>query len=245
MRRDHQGMGRAILFDIVSDLFLIELRDDDIFQTETERHMETGDDAVRGEHRDDVQEPLVSRVGDTAVFKRGGDRIEAVMAQHDALRHTGRTAGQRDRRAIVLTVSCRVGGVRIGIALLRERVPGDDVPFFFDLRSRHFELLDETDGFRKGGVGRDDDDLFEIHLLKVFFQFLIIEIDHHEDLCAGPFDEFSDLVGRQPRIEGHQSGAELVESVKGVDRLRERDGRTCDDIAFLDAEGGKRYRGVV
>ena len=229
----------------MSDFLLVELRDDDVFEAEAEGHMQAGDDAVGGEHRDDVQKALVSRVGDAAVFERGGNCIEAVMAQHDTLRHAGRAAGQRDRCTVVFTVAGRVGGLRIGTAVLRERVPGHDVAFFFDLRSRHLELLDEFEGFRQRRVGRDDDDVLEAHLLKIVFQFVIEEVDQQEDLRVGPLDELIHLLGGQTGVEGHQRRAKLVEPVKGVDRFRERDGRACDDIALFHAKIGKGGRSIV
>ena len=245
MGRDHQSMGRTVFLDIVANFLLVELRDDDILEAEAEGHMEAGDDAVGGEHRDDVQEALVSRVGDAAVLKGSGDGIEAVMAQHNALRHTGRAAGQGDGCTVVLTVGRGVGSFRIGGAVLREGVPGDDVAFFFDLRCRHLELLDEFDGFWKRGVRGDDDDLLESHLLKIVFQFIIEEVDQKEDLRAGAVDELLHLFCGQTRIERYDRSAELVEAIQGINGLRERDGRACDDVALLDTEGFERCRGIV
>ena len=220
----------------MADFLRVELRDDDELQTQIQRHVEARDDAVAGEHRDDVEEPLIAGIIDSAVFERDRDCIESVVAEHDALRETGGASGHGDGYTVVLAIARSIGGFRIGVAGRRERLPVDDVALFGDLRSRHFELFDKADHRRHGRVDGNDDDLIKIRFFKSVFQLIIEDVEHQDDPGAGALDERQELFLAAAGVQHERGRAQFRQTVQRVHRFGDRDRCAGNSVSGLHAE---------
>ena len=234
---NQKGMGRFVFFNEVSDFVGIEFGDDHFLQTQRQGHVEGSHDAVGGEGRDDVHEPLFAGIADTAVTEVHGNGVEAVVGDHDALGHAGGAAGESDGGGLMGAVGDRFG--LDALAVGKELFPGDHIAGHLDLGSGHLHLLEHADGRGHIIVHGDDDDLLKIKILQGLTKMIVGKIDDQCDFGTGGADHLFHFLAGAAGIQREERGTDFVGTVKGEDHLRNGDGEACHRIAGFDAEGGK------
>ena len=231
-----------VLPDQCTQLVGVQIGDDDDMQAHDQRHMHAAGIAVGNERRHNVHQLLAAAeqvaLGDEFV----GQRVEAVVGQHNALGRTGGTAGVHHHAGVLRVVGFGVHALIL--ALCNKVLPVDHVGLVAVL-VRVGQLVANGQMQRQGVCGADDQHALHIGALFCLVAALIGHIQANQQAGIHLLDVLVDALNAVARVHQIQRCADHIDSVEGVDHLGGHHTDNGDDVALLHAESTEGSSGFL
>ena len=226
-----------VLLDVLAHLEGQELGNEGQLQAEGQGHVDAAHQAVGGEDGHNAQEALAALFDDAGVNEVEGNRIHAVVGQHNALGEAGGAARVGDGRDGVTLVGGLDGDAVLGA--LDEGVPADDAALTEGNGIPACKLHGELLHGRKRGGSRLDDDVLLVDLRQDLRDLGIGDINGQQDGRAGVQHHAGDALNVHAGVDGVNGRSDLVQCIQGNNGLRRGSREQGDGVSLLNTESGK------
>ena len=231
-----------VLPDQCAQLVGVQIGDDDDMQAHDQRHVHAAGIAVGNERGHDVHQFLAAAeqiaLGDEFV----GQRVKAVVGQHNALGRTGGAAGVHHHAGVLRIVGLGIHALLL--ALCNKVLPVDHVGLVAVLIGVG-QLVADGQMQRQGVCGADDQHPLHAGALGGLVAALVGDVQADEQAGAHFLNVLVDALGTVARVHQIQRCTDHISSVEGVDHLGGHHADNSDDVALFHAESTEGGSGFL
>ena len=231
-----------VLPDQCAQLVGVQIGDDDDVQAHDQRHMHAAGIAVGNERRHNVHQLLAAAEQVALGNEFVGQRVEAVVGQHNALGRTGGAAGVHHHAGVLRVVGFGVHALIL--ALCNKVLPVDHVGLVAVLVGVG-QLIADGQMQRQGVCGADNQHALHIGALFCLVAALIGHIQADQQAGIYFLDVLVDALNAVARVHQIQRCADHIDSVEGIDHLGGHHTDNGDDVALFHAESTEGGRGFL